>query len=60
MAQEMTSHQEHGRKCSLRAEIDKSRGWLPVAVTCDHPFLLYLLLTLPSSFSPGDADSPPA
>lgn len=30
--------------------------WLAVAITCDHPFLLYFLLTLPSSFGPGDAD----
>lgn len=30
--------------------------WLVVAVTCDHPFLLYFLLTLPPSFGPGDAD----
>lgn len=34
------------------------RGWLVIAVTRDHPFLLYLLLTLPSSFGPGDADLP--
>lgn len=34
--------------------------WTSVAVASDHPSPLHMLLIVPSSFGPGEAESPPA